>query len=630
VVAAAPELAQLLAGVPGMKVLVTSREALRLYGEHIVVVAPLAVPDPVVARAAEHLAQYAAAQLFVARAQAASEHFRLTDANAPAVAAICARLDGLPLAIELAAAQIPLFPPTALLTRLEQRLPMLARGPRDVPARQQTLRAAIEWSYDLLTEGEQTLLRRLDVFVGGCTLEAAEAVCAQGNGQKVKGKQDDNIVPVLPFTVSLLPLFAALVDKSLLRQITGPDTGLRFMLPETIREYALERLVTSGEHETIRQRYATYFLSMAEAAEPHLRGSDQVAWAGRLELEHDNLRAVLAWSRGIEDAEAIGLRLAGAVYWFWLIHGHFSEGGMWLDAMLKQPTTTAPTARAKALFAAGVLAADRGEFARAISLHEEALPLYRDLRDAAGVAGTLMILGRCKVWQGAYAQARALLAESLTMFQAQHDAPMSMWALQSLGDLAFDNAEVVQARAYFQEALAIGSDLEDLFGSAHARTNLGRVAHALGDDIQAHTYYAQSLAAFRELGHRRDTAQVYFELGRVALTQGDAAQARDYYAESLTVFGELMDKQLIPQCIECIAGLAGAARQPAHAARLFGVAEFVRESVGVPLPPVHRAAYEHDLAAARAQLDQVAWETAWAAGRALSLEQAIAEALDVI
>jgi predicted ATPase len=609
VVAAAPELAQLLAGVPGMKVLVTSREALRLSGEHVVVVAPLAVPDSAVALAAEQLTQYAAAQLFVARAQAASDQFRLTDANAPAVAAICARLDGLPLAIELAAAWVPLFPPAALLARLERPLPLLTRGPRDVAARQQTIRNTIEWSYHLLDAGEQTLFARLGVFVGGCTLEAAEGVC----------NADHNL------PVEMLDGLAALVDKSLLKQAGGAAGEPRFTMLETIREYALERLTASGETEALRRRHAAYFLALAEMAEPHLSGRNQVAWSARLEQEHYNLRAVFAWSRSAEDDAAIGMRLAGALYWFWMIHSHFSEARIWLDDMLDRPNAAVPAAYAKALLAAGAMAVNQGEVARSIILHEESLALYRGLGDAAGTAEALLWLGRAKVWQGAYAQAHSLLAEGLAMFQVQQNTWMIMWALQSLGDMAFNNAEVPQAHTYFQEALVLCSDLGDMFGSAHARANLGRAAHALGDDRQAQIYYAESLAAFRELG-QRNIAHLYLDLGRLARTQGDITQARTYYTQSMALFREFMDKQRLPECFEDIAGLAGAA-QPASAARLFGAAEAVRESAGIPLPPVQRAAYERDLAEARAQLDQVAWETAWATGRGLTLEQAIAEAL---
>jgi non-specific serine/threonine protein kinase len=554
--------------------------------------------------------QYAAVQLFIARAQAVKADFVVTNENAPAIAAICQRLDGLPLAIELAAARVKLLPPQALLARLDQTLKLLTGDARDAPARQQTMRAAIDWSYNLLTPVEQRLFRRLAVFVGGWTIEAAAAVCDIDHDLEL----------------DVLDGLQSLIDKSLVRQEEGPGGEPRFRRLETIREYALEQLAASGEIEALRRRHADYFLALAEASEPHLSGREQVAWIDQLEAEHDNLRAVLAWSRSAQDDEAIGLRLAAALSWFWQLHSHFSEVRMWFDTMLDRPNVAAPAVRAKALRVAGMLAVSQGEFARSIMLNEESLALYRSLDESAGTAEALLWLGRARVWQGAYAQARSLLSESLTMFQAQENTQMSMWALQSLGDLAFDNAEVTQARGYFQEALAIGSDLGDMFARAWALTNLGRIAHALGDDIQAQTHYAQSLASFRELGHRRDIANVYLELGRVAYTQGHAAQAREYYAKSLTVFGELIDKQGIPECFESIAGLAGAAGQIARAAQLFGAAESLRESAGIPLRPVHRAAYERDLGAARAQLDEATFAAAWAAGRAMTLEEAIAEA----
>ena len=330
----------------------------------------------------------------------------------------------------------------------------------------------------------------------------------------------------------------------------------------------------------------------------------------------------------MEDDAATGMRLAGALYWFWMIHSHFSEAHIWLDAMLNISNAAVPAANAKTLLAAGAMAVNQGEVARSIILHEQSLILYRGLGDRAGIAEALLWLGRAKVWQGAYAQAHSLLAEGLAMFQAQQNTWMIMWALQSLGDMAFNNAEVPQAQAYFQEALMLCSDLGDMFGSAHAHENLGRVAHALGDLSKAQIHYAESLAAFRELG-QRDIAHVYLDLGRLARTQGDMARAHTYYTQGLTLVREFMDKGRFSECLEDIAGLSAAAK-PVSAARLFGAAEAVRESVGMPLPPVQRADYEQDLAAARAQLDQVAWETAWAAGRAMTREQAIAEAMSAL
>jgi predicted ATPase/class 3 adenylate cyclase len=617
---AAPLLAELLATCPLLKIVVTSRALLHLRGEKEFPVSPLSLPPAIGGTLGRlndrtfdaQITQYAAVRLFIARAQDARPDFAVTNENARAVAEICVRLDGLPLAIELAAARVKLLPPQALLARLDQSLKLLTGGARDLPARQQTIRNTIDWSYHLLDAEEQALFARLGVFVGGCTLEAAQAVC--------------NADEDLPLDV--LDGLAALADKSLLKQEEGVVGEPRFELLETIREYALERLTTSGETEALQRQHAAYFLTVAEAAEPHLHDRDQVAWGKRLEQEQDNLRAVLAWSHSGKDDEAIGLRLAVALSWFWHIHGHHTEGRVWLDAMLDRHNVAVPAVRAKALQMAGSMMQSLGEFARAIALQEESLALYRELGDTVEIAETLFWLGRCKMCQGAYAQARSLLAESLALSQAQENTSMIMWALMSLGDAAYEQTELTEAQRYFQETLALCAELGDLYASAWARTNLGRIAHILGDDRQAQICYAESLAAFRELGHRRDIAQVYLELGRVARTQGDAAQAREYYVESLTLFGDLRDKELIPECLEGIAGLASEAGQPVQAARLFGAAESLRESAGVPLPPVHRTAYERDLAAARTQLDEATFAVVWAEGRAMTLEQAIAYALN--
>jgi predicted ATPase/DNA-binding XRE family transcriptional regulator len=633
VLAAAPLVVTLLEACPGVKALITSRAPLHVRGERLYPVPPLLLPDLMRLPGPVAMARTPAVALFVERAQGVMPDFRLTARNAPAVAAICVRLDGLPLAIELAATRITRLPAEALLERLEQRLAVLSDGARDLPPRHQTLRAAIGWSYELLSADEQRLFRRLGLFVGGWTVAAAQAVCVDGgvpaldSGLREVG--DDHPQSTMHNTLDEL---ASLVDSSLLKQDNAGAGEPRFTMLETIRAYALEQLTASGEAAALRRRHAEHFLALAAAAEPHLHGRDQVAWVERLELEHDNLRAVLAWSQSGPDDQAIGVRLAGALVWFWMIHGHHHEGCMWFDAMLNRPNVAVP-ARAKALRAAvAALVESQGDVARATAFQEESLALDRALGDAAGVAETLFWSGRAKIWQGAYAQAHALLAESLAMFQAQKNTWMTMWTLMSLGDTAYYNAEIMKAQAYFQETLPLSLGLEDPFSIAWALANLGRVAHALGDDRQAQSHYAESLALFRDLGNRRDIAQVYLELGRVACTQGHAAQAHGYYAESLPIFGELMDKLGIAQCLERIAGLISTPGQhPAdtrRTARLFGAAEAVRAAAGLPLPPVYRAAYQHDLAAARARLDEEAFAAAWAEGQAMTLEQAIAYALE--
>lgn len=616
--AAAPLVVELLEACPGVKALVTSRAALHVRGERLVAVSPLLLPDLTQEPAHVKLARIPAVALFVERAQAVQPPFRLTAQNAAAVAAICVRLDGLPLAIELAATRVKLLPPAALLARLEQRLAVLTEGGRDLPPRHRTLRSAIAWSYALLDESEQRLFRGLGVFVGGCTLAAAEAVLAADQMASLPAH------PVLDGLTSL-------IDKSLLKQEQGRGDEPRLTMLETIREYALEQVALQGETAARRRRHADYYLNLAEVAEPHiLHGPDQVLWSDRLEAEHDNLRAVLTWSCTTPEAETVGLRLAGALAWFWVVHSHFSEGNRWLNTLLDRLHNAAPAVRAKVLHVAGMLAENIGEFARPAALLEESLALYRKLDDGTGAAQTLVLLGRIRTDQGEYAQARALLAESLALGKTEQNIWAITWGLMSLGDTAFSTVELKQAEQYFQQALTLCLEQEDRFAGAWAIVNLGRVAEQLGDDRQAQTNYLEGVATFRQLGQGRDSADVYLELGRLARRHGHAAQAQSYYAESLTVLGELRDKRRLPVCLEGIAGLASMVGQPARAAQLFGAADAWREAVGLPLPPVERATYERDLVAARTQLDEATWMTAWAEGRVLRLEQAIIEAQQVL
>jgi predicted ATPase/DNA-binding CsgD family transcriptional regulator len=616
VVDAAPLVGELLAAAPWLKALVTSREPLRLAGEHEYAAPPLALPPhpatppPTPGRGGEDLVQYAAVQLFIVRAQAVKADFVVTNENAPAIAAICQRLDGLPLAIELAAARVKLLPPQALLTRLDQTLKLLTGGARDAPARQQTMRATIEWSYNLLDAGEQRLFAQLGVFVGGCTLEAAEAVC-----------NADGALPI-----DALDGLAALVDKSLLKQEEGKGGEPRFTMLETIREYALEQLEMSGEAEVLRRRHIVYYLTLAEAAEPRLHSAEQLDWMARLENEHDNLRAALAWSQTARDDVALGQRLAGALWLFWQMHGHHTEGRRWLEDALVRGSSKATPERAKALIAVGQLAEAQGDQARARARLETALALHRELEDKLGMALALLHLGRVARNQGDYVRAAALEEESLASFRTYGLGREIVWALLSLGDVALDQGDFPQAEARFREALSQSEALGDWNGSGWALINLGRIACRQGDAERAQAVLTESLARFRDVGNSDGMAATYIELGYVAQRRGETVQAAVAFAKGLTLLRNLWIGESITLGLEGVATLANARRQPARAARLFGAAESLRESAGMPLPPVNRADYERDLAAVRAQLDEAAFATAWAAGRALTLEEAFVEA----
>ncbi|HET9221890.1 MAG TPA: tetratricopeptide repeat protein, partial [Roseiflexaceae bacterium] len=649
---AAPAVAELLAAALGLKVLITSRMPLRLSGEREFAVPPLALPDPKhLPPELDRLTQYEAVRLFVERVQAVKADFAVTSENAPAVAEICYRLDGLPLAIELAAARIKLFPPQALLARLGSRLKFLTGGARDLPARQQTIRNAIGWSYELLDAGEKRLFTRLGVFVGGCTLEATEAVC--------------NIDDGLPMEV--VDGVAALLDKSLVRQEEGSDGEPRFTMLETIHEYARERLEQRRELEELRRRHADYFLALAEAAEPHLQGPNQAAWLNRLETDYDNLRSALAWSQAAGGNTNLGLRLVAALWPFWWAHGYHSEGRQWLAAALSTGSNASTTARASALMGAANLAFIQDEHAQAhvlgtdalvlarnlgdrrviaaalnllgrvalgqsnneqaFMLAEESLTLSRELGDHYGMAGGLHVMGWAAWMQGNYALAATLMEESLVINRALDDKGGIGWLLNFLGAVAVDQGSYGQATARLEESRLLFRQLGEKHGLATSTMNLGQVALAQGDYELAGALAAEGLSIYQDVGNTWGIAWVRYLQGSTALKQDDDARASVFLAESLALLWELEYKNDVPRCLEGLGGVAVVQGQLERAATLFGAAEALRESINVLMPPSERADYDRAVAAARAQLGEDAFAAAWEAGRALPLEQAIEVAL---
>jgi predicted ATPase len=563
----APVVSELLAACPELKVLITSRAVLHLSGEYDYPVPPLSVPDPKHLPDVPTLSQYDAVALFIQRAQAAKPDFSVTNDNAPAVAEICHRLDGLPLAIELAAARIRLLPPQALLARLSSRLKLLTRGARDAPTRQQTLRGTIDWSYGLLDEGEQTLFARLAVFQGGCTLEAVEAVSS------AEGELD------------LLEGMASLVDQNLLQQ-QGEDEP-RFAMLETIREYALERLHGAGEDGTIRERHAEYYTTLAETAEPELTGGDQTIWLERLESEHENLRAALAWFR--EHGEDGGLRLAAALWRFWLTRGHLTEGRGWLEEVVARAgqREASPALRAKALNGAGNLTFAQGDDSRAQDLHAESLRLRQELGDKRGIAASLINLGNVAWRQGAYERARALYEESLPLMQ----------------------------------------ELGDKRGIANRLHNLGMVAYMQGDYSRAGELYERDLRLRQELGDKEGLSYSLNCLGLVAYVQGSYERAQELFKESLRLRQELGYKWGIVDSLVGLAGVAGAQRQHERAAQLLAAAVAGSEAIGAVLDRTEQEIIEEVSKAARSVLSAEGYERAWTRGRAMSTEEAIAYAL---
>ena len=480
VAAAASLVTEVLAAAPQLIVLVTSRMALRCSGEHEYPVAPLAVPDP--SAPAEGLAGYEAVRLFVERARAVQPDFEATGAAAQAVAEICRRLDGLPLAIELAAARVRLLGPQALLARLGRRLALLTAGPRDLPARQQTLRATLEWSHALLTAGEQVLFARLAVFAGGCTLEAAEAVC-----------NADGDLPI-----DVLDGVESLVAKSLLREV-GAGGEPRVGMLETVHEYAGERLAASGAAGALRRRHARYFLGLAEQAEPHLGGGDQAAWLKRLQADHDNLRAALGWSLAGEPE--VGLRLAGALWRFWEICGYFTEGRGWLEQALAG-SGGAPALRAKALTGASTMAFCQGDYQQATALHGQALLLFRRLGDARGVAFSLNNLGVQALHQGDLRRAARRYTKALALAREAGDRRLTGYALHNQGELARLAGDYGRAVSLAEESAALFQAVGDQWAAAATRCTLGVAAQGQGDHGRAAREFQDALRVFYALGDR--------------------------------------------------------------------------------------------------------------------------------
>jgi predicted ATPase/class 3 adenylate cyclase/DNA-binding CsgD family transcriptional regulator len=653
VVSAGVEVAELLAGCLQLKVVVTSREVLHVRGEREFAVPPLALPDPKHLPDLAALSHNAAIALFVQRAQATRPDFQLTNANARTIAEICVRLDGLPLAIELAAARVKLLPPQALLGRLDQRLAVLTGASRDVPARQQTLRSTIAWSYNLLDATEQRLFRRLSVFVGGATLQAAEALCAALDDGDEAGQVMDNM--------------ALLIDKSLVQQIEQESQEPRLMMLETIREYGLERLSVNGEMEAARQAHGSYYLALAEEAEPKLRDPQQAIWFDRLEREYDNLRAGLQWFLEQEgDGQEMALRLGTALEEFWVIRGHYDEGRTFLERALTVREGVSTAVLARALATSGRLALSQSDIDRGEVLCEQSLALYRELANTAGIALSLQRLGvvawvrnnptgarslteeALALWkkvgdkkhiawvltrlayigsqQGEYARALALCEESLALHR---EIESKIGVADSLGRLAevlyVSQSDPARVRSLLEEALALFREVGDKMGMAHGQRLAGQLALRRGDTTAARSLAEEALSLFRDIGNREGTVLSLALLARVETRQGNHTAARALYEASVTMASKGMDdKGAITSCLEGLAGVIATQGELAWAARLWGAAEALRETMGTPLLPVERADYERSVATARADLGVKAFVAAWADGRSMTPEQALA------
>ena len=506
-------------------------------------------------------------QLFIDRALAVQPAFEVSEANAPAVAGICHHLDGIPLAIELAAARLRSLSVEEVYVRLDQRFRLLTGGSRTALPRQQTLRSAIDWSYDLLSGVEQLLLGRLSVFAGGWTLKAAEQVCA---GEPVDQSE-------------MLDHLTSLADKSLV-VADEHDRATRYRLLETVREYARGKLIESGEEDRCQRRHLTYFVALAEEAEPQLMDADQRAWLERLETEHDNLHAALARSSAAGEVAEEGLRLMGALYRFWSVRGYLDEGRRWLAKLLATEPDGPPESRAKALAGAGGLALQQGDYEAARSYFEHSLAIWREIGNRKGIASTLA----------------------------------------NLGVVAFDQGDLSAAREQLEASLAIQRESSDKRGIAGSLNNLANVVCDQGDYAAARALHDECLAIRRELGDRRGIAMSLHNLAAISHAHDDFRSVRTLQEESLAIFRELGDRRAIAAALEGLADVAFTENEPDRAARVWGAAERLREEIGAPLAPSERPRYHRQVTAARAASgDGAAFDRAWQDGRAMTLDRAV-------
>jgi predicted ATPase len=608
---AAPIVARLLATAPNLKILVTSRAALHIYGEHEFPVPPLALPDSRNTPPVDLLLQFPAVALFVERAIAAKPDFELNRENAQAVSEICARLDGLPLAIELAAARVKVLSPSSMLKRLASRLQLLTGGARDLPQRQQTLRAAMDWSHDLLSPAEQKLFRRLAVFVRGCSLEGVEAVC------DTKGDLD----------LDLLYGMGSMVDKSLVQQSEHANGESRFVMLETIREYALEKLRASGEESATKRAQAAYCLVLAEEEAAQTDEAKSADWLERFALEHNNFLAALEWLTETGDADW-GLRLGTALFRFWEIREYFAEGRDRLGRLLQLPGAAAQTkTRMRALFAVGVLAGEQGDYATATRFIRESEDIARQLGDNTGIAIALNALAVHARDRGDVARANQLLEESLALWRESGDLIAVARALSNLANVVKLRGDYDRARSLYAECLAIFRGLRDGAGVAWSLDYQGDVARDQGDLAGAQNLYEQALAIFRELGDRWGIAGALADLGNLAREQHNYDRAYAMFRESIRTFQELDHKRGIARLLECFACSAAAQLHTERSLRLAGAAAALRQNIGAPLTPADQARLEASLDVARHAMGNTAGATAWLEGWAWPIEKAMEEVL---
>ncbi|PWT97328.1 MAG: hypothetical protein C5B51_31635 [Terriglobia bacterium] len=596
--------AGLLETSPALKVLVTSQAPLRVYGEYEFPVPPLPLPHQ--SHSFDVLTRNPAVALFAQRAAAVKPDFVLTADNAAGVAEICARVDGLPLAIELAAARVKMLPLGAILARLQSRLELLTTGARDVPERQRTLRNTIDWSYGLLSEGEQKLLRRLAVFWGGCTLEAAEAVC---NTRQDLGSD-------------IFDLMSSLLDKSLIQQRAQGDQEPRFAMLETIREYSLERLRDAGEEEATKRSHAAYCLVLAEEGIPELSEAERAAWLARCDLEHGNFRAALDWLFQTGNLDW-AFRVCLALFRFWDMREHLTEGRARLENLLKLAGAGFGDERAKVCLFLGAITTAQGDFAAAAHFLEQSLWFYKDAGDQSGIAVSLNALAVTARDRGDYLTAQNYFEESLACWRILSDRVATARCLHNLANVAKVRGDYARARRAVLEAVEIFEELHDRSGIAWSLNQQGDIAREEGDVAASRAFYECALLAFREAGDRWGAARSLADLGSMACEQGDHSAAQAAYRESLEIFAAVGHRRGIARAWEGLACLALARGDAVRALSLAAAAAHLRQRIGAPLPPAEQSRLDQHLQLAWESLSHGEGKDAWAEGWEMSMEAAV-------
>ncbi|HLH07683.1 MAG TPA: tetratricopeptide repeat protein [Terriglobales bacterium] len=597
VLPAATVLSEILAACPSLKILVTSRSGLRIYGEQEYPVAPLQ--------------QNAAVELFVQRAAAVRPNFSLTEQNMEAIRAICARLDGLPLAIELAAARTKVLSPGAILDRLQNRLHLLTGGALDLPARQQTLRNTIDWSHSLLNEPEQKLFRRLSAFVGSCTMEAAEAVCNTASD----------------LGIDLFEGLSSLLDKNLIQRVDWLTPEPHFTMLETIREYALERLIVSGEEPATRRAHAAYCLVLAEEGNPELTPEERVAWLTRCDIEIDNFRCALDWL--FEKRELNwGLRLCTALFRFWDMREHLIEGRARLETVVRLAGAGHLKERAKISIFLGALATAEGDFPAARRALEQSLLLYEELQDDWGIAASLNALGISSRDSGDYESAQKHLERSLACWRALADDLSIARCLHNLANVVRVRGNFASAQVALREAAGLFERLGDRSGAAWSVNQRGDVAREQGDLVAAREFYQNALSAFRGIGDRWGAARSLADLGFVYCEQGEHEPAHTAYKEALEIFAELGHRRGIARAFEGSACLAATQGHAKRALRLAAAAAHLRRLICAPLTQAEQSKLDQKLTTAWGQVNKKEGEQAWSEGLSMSIEKAIQYSLE--